>query len=135
MLRKNAKVELIKRVPLFAHCSGKELAQIASVADEMDFPAGKVLTKEGSRGHEFFVLVEGTADVRRTGRKINTMRAGDFFGEIAILSGRTRTATVTAATPVRALVLTEATFRELLRKTPSLPYKILQALVARLPAD
>jgi CRP-like cAMP-binding protein len=135
MLRKNAKVELIRQVPLFAHCSRKELLQIAGIADEMDFPAGKVLTKEGRRGHEFFVLVDGSADVRRNSRKINTMMPGDFFGEIAILSGKTRTATVTATTPVRALVLSETSFKELIRRTPSLPYKLLQAVVARLPAD
>ena len=135
MLRKNAKVELIGNVPLFRHCSRRELDQIASIADEVDFPAGRVLTKEGGRGREFFVLVEGAAEVRRNGRRINTMRPGDFFGEIAILSGKTRTATVTATSPVRALVLTEGSFRDLIRKTPSLPYKLLQAVVARLPAE
>ena len=135
MLRKNAKVELIRQVPLFAHCSKKELTEIAGAADEMDFAPGKVLTREGRRGHEFFVLVEGTADVRRNGRRLNTMRSGDFFGEIALLSGKPRTATVTATSAVRALVLTEGTFKELMRKTPSLPYKLLQAVVARLPVD
>ena len=70
-------------------------------------PEGKVLTTEGDPGREFFVLIEGTADVRRKGRKVNTMGAGDFFGEIALVSNRPRTATVTATSPLRLLVITD----------------------------
>src|SRR5919106_5104825 len=100
-LRKNAKVELIKRAPLFSQCSKRELAEVASVADEIDLRAGKELTRQGRPGREFFVLIEGEADVRKNGRKIATMKGGDFLGEIALVSSKPRTATVVATTPVR----------------------------------
>ena len=135
MLRKNAKVELIKRVPLFSHCSKKELGLIAQLADEIDLPEGKTLMREGDRGREFFVLVEGTADVRRGKRKLSTLGSGDFFGEIALVSQRTRTATVTTASPVRTLVVTEQSFRSLLDRAPDVQRKVLQALADRVAAD
>jgi CRP/FNR family transcriptional regulator, cyclic AMP receptor protein len=135
MLRRDAKVQLIKRAPLFAQCSKSELGQVAVLADEIDLAAGKVLTTQGEPGREFFVLIEGSADVRRNGRKVNTMGAGDFFGEIALVSDRPRTATVTATSPVRLLVVTDRAFRELMRKVPSIQGKVLAALAERLPAD
>jgi CRP/FNR family cyclic AMP-dependent transcriptional regulator len=135
VLRKNAKVELIKRVPLFSHCSKKELGLVAQIADEIDLPEGKTLMREGDRGREFFVLVEGTADVRRRNRKVNTMGAGDFFGEIALVSDRPRTATVTTTSPVRALVVSERSFRRLLDDAPDVQLKVLRALADRVAAD
>jgi len=135
MLRRDAKVELLKRVPLFAGCSKKELGEIALVADEIDFSAGKVLTREGDSGREFFVLVDGAAEVRRKGRKVRTMGSGDFFGEIALVSSRPRTATVTATAPVRLLVVTDRAFRELMQNMPSIQMKVLTALADRLAAD
>ncbi|HEY3544105.1 MAG TPA: cyclic nucleotide-binding domain-containing protein [Gaiellaceae bacterium] len=135
MLRKNAKIELIKRVPLFAGCSKHELQQIASLADELDLPAGRNLTKEGAIGHEFVVLAEGAADVRRNGRKINSLGEGDFVGEIALVTGRPRTATVTTTEPSRLLVITASSFRKLLRDTPAIQSKVLEAVARRLPGD
>jgi CRP/FNR family transcriptional regulator, cyclic AMP receptor protein len=135
VLRKNAKVELIKRVPLFAHCSKKELGLVAQIADEIDLAEGKTLMREGDRGREFFVLVEGNADVRRRNRKVNTLAKGDFFGEIALVSHRPRTATVTTTSPVRALVVTEQSFRSLLDRAPDVQRKVLQALADRVAAD
>ena len=135
MLRRDAKIELLMRVPLFAGCSKKELGEIALVADEIDVDAGKVLTREGDSGREFFVLVEGAAEVRRKGRKVGTMDAGDFFGEIALVSSRPRTATVTTTAPGRLLVVTDRAFRELMKKMPSIQLKVLTALADRLAAD
>jgi CRP-like cAMP-binding protein len=108
---------------------------IAKLADELDLKEGKELTVEGEPGREFFVLLEGTADVKRNGRKVNTMNAGDFFGEIALITEHPRTATVTAKTPVRVLVIRARDFRELMRRTPSMQEKVLQALADRLPPD
>ncbi len=134
-LRKNAKVELIRSVPLFAHCSRKELDEIAAIADEIDLPEGKEMTREGMPGREFFVLVEGDAAVKKRNRRINRMNAGDFFGEIALLTERPRTATVVAETPVRALVITARSFKRLLERSPQIQAKVLSAVAARLSPD
>jgi CRP-like cAMP-binding protein len=134
-LRRDAKVKLISKVPLFAGLTKQQLGRVASIADEIDLPKGKVLMREGDRGREFFVLLEGEAEVRRKGRKLATRRAGEFFGEIALLSDLPRVATVTATTPVRALVIGDTEFRGLLSQTPPIALKVLQAVAERLPAD
>ena len=131
-LRKDAKIDLIKQVPLFAQCSRKELAEVASIADEIDLPAGKELIREGGRGREFFVLLDGTVDVQKDERRIRELKGGDFFGEIALVSDAPRTATVTTSSPVRALVVSDRSFRSLLRHSPSIQLKVLQALADRL---
>ncbi len=135
MLARDSKVELIQAVPLFADCSRRELRAIATAVDEVVVPAGYTLTKEGSTGKELIVIVEGAAEVRRRGRKINELGSGDFLGEIALVSGVPRTATVRTTTPTHALVLTAQAFRSLMRSTPSMQPKILEALARRLPDD
>src|SRR5437868_11332436 len=119
-LRKDAKVKAISKVPLFAGLSKQQLGQVASIADEIDLRQGKVLTREGERGREFFVLLQGEAEVRRKGKKLATRRAGEFFGEIALVSDLPRIATVTTTTPVRALVIRDTEFRGLLGRTPQI---------------
>ena len=131
-LRQNAKVDLIKGVPLFSQLSRRELGEVAQLADEIDFKPGKELTREGAPGREFFVLLEGSAEVRQGKRKVATLRDGDFFGEIALLTKAPRTATVTTASPVRALVVTERSFKRLLERSPQIQLKVLQALAERL---
>jgi CRP/FNR family transcriptional regulator, cyclic AMP receptor protein len=135
MLRKNAKIELLKGVPLFADCSKAELTRIAALADELDLPAGRDLTKEGAAGREFVVLVQGTAEVRRQGKVINQLGDGDFLGEIALVADVPRTATVTTTWPSRILVITDRAFRSLLREMPTLQLKVLTALARRVPAE
>jgi CRP-like cAMP-binding protein len=134
-LRKDAKIELLKRVPLFSQCSKQELASVAAVADETDLGEGKELTTQGRPGREFIVLVEGEAEVRRNGRKVAALGDGDFFGEIALVTNRPRTATVVAKTPVRVLVITDRAFRSLLEHSPGIQGKVLQALAERLADD
>ncbi|HSS72418.1 MAG TPA: cyclic nucleotide-binding domain-containing protein [Gaiellaceae bacterium] len=129
---KNSKVAAMARIPLFCRLSKSELARIAQLADEVDLPPGKSLTKEGSRGREFFVLLEGSADVQRNGRRIATMGVGDFFGEIALVTDVPRTATVTTTSPVHALVITDRAFRGLLRDSPAIQGKVLEAVASRL---
>jgi CRP/FNR family transcriptional regulator, cyclic AMP receptor protein len=135
MLRKNAKVELIKGVPLFAECSRKELGEVAGIADEIDLREGKELTKQGKPGREFFILVEGTADVKKGNRRVNRLGPGDFFGEISLISHTPRTATVVATSPVRTLVITERSFQTLLEHQPGIQNKVMSALAARLAPD
>ena len=134
MLHKDLKVEAMENVPLFSLLSKGELRRIAKLADEVDLRAGKVLTKEGTRGREFFVLLEGTADVRSNTRLLPALGPGDFFGEIALVTDVPRTATVTTTTPVRALVITDRAFRDLLRDSPTIQGKVLEAVAKRLAA-
>ena len=128
------KVEAMAKVPLFSRCSRSDLRKIAQIADEVDLRAGRALTKEGERGREFFILLEGEADVRSNTRLLPPLRAGDFLGEIALLVDVPRTATVTATTPIRALVITDRAFKELLRRSPDIQSKILEAVATRLAA-
>jgi CRP/FNR family transcriptional regulator, cyclic AMP receptor protein len=135
MLRKNAKIELLKRVPLFERCSQRELGQIAGLADELDLPAARNLTSQGAGGFEFIILVEGEADVVRGVRKVNELGPGDFVGEISLITGEPRTATVKTRGPARILVLTASGFRTLMRDVPSIKDKVLAALTARIPHE
>jgi CRP/FNR family transcriptional regulator, cyclic AMP receptor protein len=135
MLRRNAKVDLIKAVPLFAECSKKELNEVAGIADEIDLREGKELTTQGRPGREFFVLVEGNADVKKNNRRVNQLGPGDFFGEISLVKQTPRTATVVATSPVRALVITDRSFRSLMEHQPQIQGKVMSALAARLGPD
>ena len=132
LLRRDAKVELIRKVPLFSHCSKSQLAEVASIADEIDFQEGAELTREGERGREFFVLLEGSAEVRRGGRTVSTLGEGDFLGEIALVTDLPRTATVVTTEPARALVVTDRAFRNLLDGSPEIHHQITAALAERL---
>lgn len=134
-LRKNAKIEMLRGVPLFAHCTKKELEQISSLADEIQLEQGRELTREGARGSEFFVIVEGNVAIRRKGRRIDTAGAGDFVGEMSLISGRPRNATVVAETPLRTLVITQRSFERLLRDSPGIQLKVLKAVVDRIPEN
>ena len=135
MLRKDAKIELLKRVPLFSACSKSELGQIAELADELDLPSERNLTSEGAAGFEFLVLVEGEADVVRHGEVVNELGPGDFIGEIALVTGRPRTATVRTRGPSRVLVLTASGFRTLMNDVPSIHDKVQAAVTARTQDD
>jgi CRP-like cAMP-binding protein len=135
MLRKNAKIELLKRVPLFERCSQRELGQIAMLADELDLPSARDLTREGASGFEFIILVEGKADVVRGVRAVNELGPGDFVGEIALVSGKPRTATVRTRGPARVLVITASGFRTLMHDVPSIKDKVLAAVTARIPDE
>ena len=134
-LRKNAKVELIKGVPLFSQLGGKELDEVAGIADEIDLPEGKELTVEGQPGREFMVIIQGDASVRRGGQEVNRLGAGDFFGEIALIRQEPRTATVVAESPIRVLVITDRSFRTLLEHSPAIEEKVTSAMAARLGPD
>jgi CRP/FNR family transcriptional regulator, cyclic AMP receptor protein len=134
-LGKNAKIELLKRVPLFAGCSKAELREIALSADELDLRDGHVLTKEGRPGREFFVLVNGTARVTQDGKLVADLKDGDWFGEIALLTHRPRTATVTATSPVRVLVITDRAFRRVVETMPRIALKVLASVGQRLDHD
>jgi CRP-like cAMP-binding protein len=135
VLHRNTKIDLLKRVPLFSGCSKSELEALALTADELDVREGTILTREGKPGREFFVLVEGTVDVTRDGTKIAELGAGDWLGEIALLTQSPRTATATATTPARILVVTDRAFRQVVEKVPSIALKVLASVGERLGHD
>jgi CRP/FNR family transcriptional regulator, cyclic AMP receptor protein len=132
--RRDQKIELLARVPLLARCSKRELARIAALADLVDFREGEIVMREGKPGVEFFVIVDGKACVTRRGRKLADLGAGDWFGEIALLSDTPRTATVVTGSPLRALVLTRSGLSALIRDVPSIGTKVLSAVGDRLAA-
>ncbi len=135
MLGHNAKIELLKNVPLFAGCTRKELRELAVTADEVDLREGFALTREGKPGREFIVLVDGTARVTRDGRKLADIGPGDWVGEIALLTNAKRTATVTTTSRVRALILTDRGFRRVVDAMPSIAMKVLTSVADRLARD
>ena len=134
-LSKNEKVALLKRIPLFAECSKAELIEVAISADEREAREGDVLAEEGQRGRQFFVLVEGAVAVRRGGRKLADLGPGDWFGEMAILRYKPRTATVTATSPVRVLVISDRDFRRVVETMPRIALKVLGSVAQRLEHD
>jgi CRP-like cAMP-binding protein len=134
-LRRDAKVELLKSVPLFADCSKAELRALAKSADEIDLREGTVMTREGRPGREFFVMIDGTARVTRNGRKLAELKGGDWFGEIALITNRPRTATVTATSAVDVLVLTDRRFRNVVETMPTIALKVLSSVGERLGHD
>ena len=134
-LRSDAKMKLLKKVPLFAGCSKNELRQLARIADEIDLREGTVLTREGRSGREFFVLIAGDARVSKKGKKIADLGSGDWFGEIALLTDSPRTATVTATSTVDVLVITDRSFRRVVETMPSIALKVLASIGDRIARD
>jgi len=134
-LRANAKEQLIKSVPLFSHCSKKEIEALARETDELSLPEGKELTRQGDRGREFMVIVDGAAKVEKDGQLVNELGPSDFIGEIALLTDVPRTATVTTTTETTVLVLTDRAFKRVADQIPTVHESLVAALSARLQDD
>ena len=132
MLRKDAKIELLRHVSLFAGCSKRELGEIALIADEIDFKPGKALIKQGEPGRQFYVILDGEVGVVRDGETLPQRGGTEFYGEISLVSGVPATATVTTRTATRALVISQRNFKTLLERSPNIQMRILRAFSARL---
>ena len=126
--------DLLRGVPLFSHCSNKELIELSSLATTLRMPAGKVVVRQGEPGKEFIVIVEGKATVSIDDQTVATLGPGDFFGEIALLDGGPRTATVTADTDLVAEVMSHQEFAVLLMDVPEVTRGILKGVAMRLRA-
>jgi CRP/FNR family cyclic AMP-dependent transcriptional regulator len=126
------KIDLLRRVPLFARLRDSDLGEVERLTDEVDVPADTALTREGRIGHEFFVILSGRVRVERDGKIINSLGPGDFLGEISLIDGRPRSATVTTEEPTRLLVLAHREFRSLLDNYPGIREPVMQALAERL---
>jgi CRP/FNR family cyclic AMP-dependent transcriptional regulator len=131
LFSQDTKVQALKRAPLFEGLSKKELTELARVTEDLEIGAGEVLCKEGDIGQEFFVIDEGETDVTTNGKRVAARGGGDFVGEIALLEETTRTATVTAKTPLRVFVLTRQDFRHLVHENPTVEQKVMRALARR----
>jgi CRP-like cAMP-binding protein len=130
----SAAADTLKKVPLFAGLNDKELERIASVMKERRFNAGDTLTHQGSSGVGFFVVEDGTAEVTVDGEAKGTIGAGDYFGEIALLSdsSRTRTATITATTDMLTYGMTVWEFKPLVESHSEIAWKLLTAMAMKL---
>jgi CRP/FNR family cyclic AMP-dependent transcriptional regulator len=127
----NDKTDLLRDVSLFRACSPKELEYIARNVDEVEVPAGKVLAEEGKPGHEFFLIIEGTASVSLPDGEVE-LGPGQFFGEMSLLDNEPRVATVTAKTDMKLLVLGQQQFSSILAEIPSTARSIMRVLAQRL---
>jgi CRP/FNR family transcriptional regulator, cyclic AMP receptor protein len=132
MARRDAFTEHLASVPLFSACSKKELQLVARRAEDVNVEAGKVLVREGAAGAEFFVIVEGTAEVSRHGNKVAELGPGAFFGDLALLDKAPRNATVTAVTPMELVVLGQREFAGIIDEVPGFAHKLLAGLAHRL---
>jgi CRP-like cAMP-binding protein len=124
--------ESLERVPLFADLDRRELASIAASMRERTFPAGDTVIQEGSGGAGFFVVDDGQAEVSVGGEVRATIGPGDYFGEIALLTGSERTATIRAVTDLRCFGLTAWDFKPLVESNPTIAWKLMTTMAQRL---
>ena len=129
---KKRRLELLGSVWLFEHCTRKELNVLQDATSEMELQAGKILTQQGELGRHFVVIVDGEVEVIRDGKQIAVLGPGSFFGEMSLLDGQPRTATVTTLGPTHVLMLTTDAFNEVLATMPSVDRKLLTVLAQRL---
>jgi CRP-like cAMP-binding protein len=118
-------------VPLFAGLGHRELEELGTLADEIDVDDGRVLTREGESGHEFFIVLDGKVEVDVKGEVVATLGGGDFLGEIALIDGKPRSATTRAVGPTRLLVVGHREFHQLMDDYPTVKTCVLQALAER----
>jgi CRP/FNR family cyclic AMP-dependent transcriptional regulator len=130
--RASKQAEYLATVPLFSALSRSDLRQVMRVAEELDVPPGQELVTEGRIGREFFLILDGQAYVRRNGRKIATLGPGQYFGELALIDRKPRSATVESATEMKLLVLGQREFAGLLESLPGVAAKLLRGLAQRL---
>ena len=129
-----APIDLLRKVPLFADLGKRELEQVAGSMKERRFEEGSTLTSEGAGGVGFFVIEDGKARVSVQGDDRGELGPGDYFGEIALITEGSRTATITAETPVKAWGMTMWDFRPLVEENAGMSWKLLQAMGKQLRA-
>ncbi len=132
MVGKKQHLEHLRNVPLFSACTDRDLAKIAKAGDEVVVPAGYVMADQGQTGREAYVLLEGSATVRRNGKKVATAGPGTLVGELSLLDHGPRTATITADTECSVLVLDQRHFSGLVDSVPAIAHKIMSVLAGRI---
>lgn len=131
MASRNKHLEHLAEIPLFSALSKRDLQTIAKASNEITRKAGSILVDQGDAGREAFVIIEGTATVKRNGRKVGVLGPGATIGELALLDHGPRTATVTADTDMTALVLSAREFGGVIEQVPGLAHKLLVELAKR----
>ena len=132
MRRKDQYLDHLAKVPLFSACSKKELQTIARASDDVSVPKGKVLVEEGKPGHEFFLILDGDASVKRGKKEIAKLGPGQYFGELALLDRGPRSASVIAKSDMDVLVLGQREFAGVIDEVPTLAHKLLMSMAQRL---
>lgn len=127
--------DLLRTVPLFATCSKREISLLAGIVEEQRFPAGKNLFEQGDPGLGLYVILEGVAEAKVNGEVVRKMEPGTFFGEIALLDGGPRSATVTAVTDLTTIVVPAWSFNATLKSEPSLALTMLKEVCRRIRKD
>ena len=130
--RKDEYLHHLAKVPLFSACSKKELQTIARASDDVEVPKGKVLVEEGKPGHEFFLIIDGSAAVKRGKKTVAKLGPGQYFGELALLDRGPRSASVEATSDLDVLVLGQREFAGVIDEVPSLAHKLLTSMAQRL---
>lgn len=124
--------DVLRSVPLFQGMTDRAIEAIAGLAEDAEFPAGAELTREGSSGESFIVIVTGRAAVDVGGRQVRELSAGEYLGEISLIDGGPRTATVTATEPIQALIVPRVGFEKLMNDYPVVRLDVLNALTHRI---
>jgi CRP-like cAMP-binding protein len=130
-MARQSHLDHLASVPLFSACTKKELQAVMKASDEIDLPAGRALCEQGTIGREAFVILEGTAEVRRNGKKVATLTSGACVGELALLDHGPRTASVVAASDLKVLVIGAREFSAIVDEIPPIAHKLLRALASR----
>lgn len=130
-MARDEKLDLLQRIPIFSGFDRRRMERLGMLADEVMVPAGKVLMRQGDSGSDMMVVVRGSVAVERDGNRLNTLGVGDFFGEIALVDGGPRTATVTTLEPTTLLVITHRDFHAMMDEFPEVAEQVLNALANR----
>lgn len=131
-MARDEKLDLLHGIPLFADLDRRHLERLGMLTEEVDVPAGKVLIRQGEHGDDLMVIVSGEVAVERNGERVAGLGPGDFFGEIALIVGGPRTATVTAEAPTRLLVVNHRDFHALMEEFPEVAAQVLLTLAHRI---
>ena len=131
-LTQDRRTELLGACRLFSGVGADDLAAVAGRAVEVEFPADRVIARQGEIGTGFFLIVDGSVRVVRGGEEVAVLGPGEFFGELSVLDGLPRVAQVTAIGPTRCLALATWDFEQVLLEIPTLALAILRGLATRL---
>ena len=132
MASKKQHLETLRNVKLFSSCTKKELEKVARASDEITMTAGTLIVDQGQTGREAFVILDGEVIVKRNGRKVATLGAGDMVGELSLLDHGPRTATVVCDTDCTLLVIDQRRFLGVIDQVPAISHKLLASLATRI---